>query len=135
MQIGELAKRSGLSRDTLRYYEKLGLLSAPRREAGNAYRRYGADALARLADVQRLKAVGFTLREVRSLLLPADAAHPCADLPAQLAAKIDTVDRQIAALRDVKAALTGVRGRCDGACAAPRGLPSCVAAPSGGGCC
>jgi DNA-binding transcriptional MerR regulator len=139
MLIGELSKRSGLSRDTLRYYEKLGLLTATSRNADNDYKHFGPAALDRLQHVQRLKDVGFTLREVRRLLVDDAASQPCAALPDQLAAKIATLGQQIDALQAAWISLLDVQRRCTGDCAAPNGLPSCVplAAPArvGNPCC
>ena len=67
MQIGQLTKRTGVPTDTIRYYESHGILPAPpRRPSG--YRTYGDDDVARLQFVQRAKALGFTLREIRDLL-------------------------------------------------------------------
>ena len=67
MRVGELAKRSGLSASTLRYYEKLGLLRRAVRNA-SGYREYTKEALDQLALIQRAKELGFSLREIRALL-------------------------------------------------------------------
>src|SRR2546426_185199 len=74
MRIGELAKLAGISTSALRYYEEAGLLGPARRtEAG--YRIYGSEAVGRLQFVQRAKALGLSLQEVRQLL-----ASPLADV-------------------------------------------------------
>jgi DNA-binding transcriptional MerR regulator len=126
MLIGDLSKQSGLSRDTLRYYEKLGLLVAASRNADNDYKHYGRVALERLQHVQRLKDVGFTLREVRQLLVDDAAFQPCANLPGQLATKIEALDQQVEALLAIKASLLDMQRHCTDDCAAPNGLPACV---------
>ena len=65
MKIAELEKKVGLSRDTLRYYEKIGILTPPLR-ASNGYRYYGKTQLKELAFIERGKAIGFTLAEIHS---------------------------------------------------------------------
>ncbi|WP_394223145.1 MerR family transcriptional regulator [Alteromonas gracilis] len=65
MKILEFEKKVGLSRDTLRYYEKIGLLTRPER-ASNGYRNYGQTQINELLFIERGKAIGFTLSEIRS---------------------------------------------------------------------
>ena len=65
MQIAELEQRTGVNRHTLRYYEKAGLLQEVERR-GNNYRDYPEKAVERVAMVRQLKALGFSLREIRS---------------------------------------------------------------------
>ena len=102
MLIGQLSKRAGLTRDTIRYYEKLGLLVSENRNAENDYKNYGRQALHRLEHIQQLKALGFTLREIRGLLAGAGPMHPCRALPAQLAKKLEAIDKQVATLQQLK---------------------------------
>jgi len=68
LRIGELAARAGTSADTVRYYEKLGLLGAADRSDGG-YRLYGLAELGRLQFIRRAKLLGLTLEEIRSLLV------------------------------------------------------------------
>jgi DNA-binding transcriptional MerR regulator len=126
MLIGELAKRSGLSRDTIRYYEKLQLLPRHGPRHDNRYKDYGRPVLARLEQIQQLKVTGFTLREVRQLLVSGDTPHPCANLPQQLARKISAIDQQMATLAQFKSSLTSVLQACNGQCTSADGMPSCV---------
>lgn len=126
MLIGELSKRSGLSRDTIRYYEKLMLLAAANRNVGNDYKNYGYDALERLHHIQQLKDIGFTLREIRQLLAGGGNHHPCRDLPLQLTQKIENIDEKIAALLDFKSSLIKMQRACNGACGILNGIPACV---------
>jgi DNA-binding transcriptional MerR regulator len=139
MLIGELSTCSGVSRDTIRYYEKLSLLSPAGRREHNDYKHYGQAAVQRLRQIQQLKAMGFTLREIRQLLGARDNSHPCAGLPVKLEQKLAEIDRQVAALLSFKASLTGMQAACDGACATPGGMPECVprtmAKPSATRCC
>jgi DNA-binding transcriptional MerR regulator len=69
MRIGELARRTGLSRDTIRFYERRGLLrSAPSSAATNDYRDYPEDAVERLEMIRQAQAAGFTIADLRELL-------------------------------------------------------------------
>ena len=70
MLIGELSKRSGFSRDTIRYYEKIGLIVLPRRaRRENNYKDYPEDVLHTLLAIRKYKDLGFTLEEIRELLV------------------------------------------------------------------
>lgn len=139
MLIGELSKRCGLSRDTIRYYEKLRLIVVGDRVAGNDYKIYGRESLDRLNHIQQLKTVGFTLREIRNLLLADENAHPCKELPHQLAEKIEHVSKQISVLVRVRSSLLEMQRACTGSCSTASGVPSCVpeapAARRAGTCC
>jgi DNA-binding transcriptional MerR regulator len=139
MLIGQLSKRAGLTRDTIRYYEKLGLLVSENRNAENDYKNYGRRALHRLEHIQQLKVLGFTLREIRGLLAGGGPMHPCRALPAQLAKKLEAIDKQVATLQQLKASLLVMRSACNESCATPNGMPACVPAAQpakvASGCC
>ncbi len=69
MLIGEIAEKSDLSRHTIRFYEKLGLIQVPRKSRReNNYKEYPEDTLARLQAIKQLKAIGFTLKETKSII-------------------------------------------------------------------
>jgi DNA-binding transcriptional MerR regulator len=129
--IGQLAKQSGFSRDTIRYYEKLGLIAAQARAAGSSYKAYGPDGLRRLGDIAQLKKAGFTLREIHQL---ASDAAPCRGLPQRVQAKILSLDRKLEELAAYKESLTRVERSCNEDCSTTRGLPDCVI-PAAHGCC
>ncbi|WP_341678288.1 MerR family transcriptional regulator [Niveibacterium sp. SC-1] len=124
MLIGELARATGLSRDTIRFYQRIGLMPAPVRSG--AYARYGAPAMQRLARIQRLKRAGFLLEEIRALLDPRQAASACEALPQRLDQRLQALDAQIAELQAVRAEVALVRGACSGCCASVAGLPGCL---------
>lgn len=126
MLIGELSRCSGLSRDTIRYYEKLLLLTVKNRSAGNQYKNYGREALERLRHIQQLKDIGFTLREIRELLVGEGNTHPCKDLPLQLTQKLEKIDEQVTVLLKFKAPLLGMQKACNGECSTLDGVPPCV---------
>ena len=66
--IGELSRRTGCNIETIRYYERIGLLPKARRESGGRFRRYDAEDIARLRFIRRARQLGFTLDDVRGLL-------------------------------------------------------------------
>lgn len=127
MLIGELSKISGFSRDTIRYYEKLGLLQETKLERQeNNYKNYSAQALAQLGQIRHLKALGFTLVEVAELLEAfSKERKPCVTFPGQLEDKLAKLDEQIVLLNEFKSKLLLLRKVCDGRCENTRGLPDC----------
>lgn len=107
MQIGDLAEASGISRDTLRYYEKRGLLRA--RRAQNGYRDYPPEAVDWLRYIRTAQSLGFTLQEIEAdlpLLADPDSAATTAALRAALQAKLTEIERRIAGLHELRAELT-----------------------------
>jgi DNA-binding transcriptional MerR regulator len=92
---GELAKAAGVSTDTLRHYERKGVLARPKREM-NGYRRYPADALDRVRLVRKALAVGFTLDELAGILRVRDGGGaPCHEVRALAAAKLASIESQL----------------------------------------
>jgi MerR family copper efflux transcriptional regulator len=102
MRIGELAAATGISRDTLRYYEKRGLLAA--RRGGNGYRDYPAEAADWLRYIRTAQALGFTLQEIEAdlPLLAAPAADSAAALRAALREKLAEIERRIDGLQRLR---------------------------------
>ena len=102
-RIGQLATASGVSPDTLRHYERKGVLRRPSRSV-NGYRRYGPDALDRVRLVRRALAVGFTLDELSQVLKVRDhGGAPCRRVRELASDKLTSVEAQLAemsALRD-----------------------------------
>ena len=101
MRIAELEQRTGVSRHTLRYYEKEGLLLEVGRR-GNNYRDYSEKAVQRVGMVRQLKALGFSLKEIREVLdaLRSDSID-CDQGAALMAEKKAAVDRKITELKAV----------------------------------
>jgi DNA-binding transcriptional MerR regulator len=103
VRAGELARAAGVSTDTLRHYERKGVLQKPRRSA-NGYREYPPDALARVLLVRRALAYGFTLGELAQVLRARErGAAPCREVRALAAAKLSDVEArlvELTALRD-----------------------------------
>lgn len=115
MQIGELATRTGFSRDTIRYYEQRGLLAeTDTRRRANGYRDYGPHALARLTWIGILKQHGFSLSEIRMLAPRLEQAADCEDMPAVLADKLADIDARIDELEGFRERLRDALARCRG---------------------
>jgi len=109
MKIGELAAQSGTGIDAIRFYEREGLLASAQRSA-SGYRQFDADALRRLRFIRRAKALGFSLEEIAELL--SLSTHDEADmqpLAQAVDAKLHDIDRRIAELTRMRAALAGLR--------------------------
>jgi len=111
--IGALSKHTGTNIETVRYYERVGLLPAPARSSGG-YRLYGTDHLKRLNFIRRARALGFSLAEVRKLLTLADQRRrPCADVRIVAAAHLQDVKAKIADLRQMQRVLKDTVARCE----------------------
>ncbi len=105
LAAGELARAAGVSTDTLRHYERKGVLPRPPR-ASNGYRRYPPEALARVLLVRRALAFGFTLDELARVLSVRDrGAAPCKEVRALAAAKLAEVEEQLAQLAELRGEL------------------------------
>lgn len=114
MKIGELSRRAGVNVQTVRYYERRGLLTPANRRA-SGYREYESDALDRLHFIKRAQELGFTLAEIGDLLaLRLDPHTPAAAVKARANAKIDDIDRKIHDLERIRHALVHLAGRCRG---------------------
>lgn len=127
MLIGKLALSSGVSRDTIRYYEKVGLIQLGKDDRrDNHYKEYPPEALQRLTQIGQLKKLGFTLAEMKELFeaLAIDASV-CNALPEQLDQKLDELQRKISLLENYKQKLIAVRDACSPGCGTKNGLPSC----------
>jgi len=112
LEIGKLAKRGGVGIDTVRYYERNGLL-APQSRLASGYRRYGQLELARLRFIRRAKALGFTLKEVKELLA-LSAQRDVGRVKRSAQAKLVDVERRIAALERVRDGLAKLIEACPG---------------------
>jgi Cu(I)-responsive transcriptional regulator len=114
MKISELARRSGVGIDTVRYYERERLLPPPPRLA-SGYRSYAAEDMQRIRFVRRAKALGFTLPEIRDLLaLAGDSSRDMAALKATAQQKLHDIDGKLADLQRMRAALSAVIEACPG---------------------
>ncbi|MFQ5747036.1 MAG: heavy metal-responsive transcriptional regulator [Gemmatimonadota bacterium] len=115
MRIGELAKLAGVTPDTVRYYEREGLLAAaPRTPSG--YRDYGPEALDDLRFIRKAQALGLKLADVREVLeISAGGRPPCEHVRATVTARLEEVEARLRELRALRATLRETLVRLDGA--------------------
>ena len=114
MKIGELAKKAGCRVETVRYYEREGLLPAPARSEGN-YRLYGAQHLERLVFIRNCRTLDMTLEEIQRLLALRDLPHEsCAGINSLVDEHIEHVQARIDSLQALRGQLTELRDRCNG---------------------
>lgn len=114
LTIGKLASAAGVGVETLRFYEREGLLPKPPRKR-SGYRRYPPDAVARVQFIRRAKELGFTLKEIQELLeLRIDPHKSCADVRSLARAKIVDVEEKMADLSRIKVALENLARACRG---------------------
>lgn len=109
---GTLALRAGVGVQTVRYYERKGLLS-PRARLASGYRRYSAVELARIRFIRRAQALGFSLKEIRELLT-LSAHRDIARVRRSAQAKLTVVEERIVALGKVRDALSSLVAACPG---------------------
>jgi len=114
MNIGALAKTTGIAAKTIRYYESVGLLAAPARSEGN-YRVYGERDEATLRFVQRARHLGFSIKEVGDLVaLWRDQHRASADVRALATAHLGEIERKLGELEAMRATLRHLIRRCHG---------------------
>ena len=112
LTIGLLAQRTGTKVETIRFYEKCGLLPKPSRTAGN-YRAYAPAHLNRLSFIRRARDLGFSLDQIRALLdLSDDRDRPCEAVDAIAKEHLAEVDRKIADLRALRRELDSMIDQC-----------------------
>jgi DNA-binding transcriptional MerR regulator len=116
LTIGRAARESGLTSDTLRYYERRRLIQRPRRSRGG-YRLYDERALNRLRLIRHARSIGFSLDEIAAIFARRNGVAECANVRELLAGKIEELNERIAAMMQFRAALAGYRSRCDRAIA------------------
>lgn len=113
MKIGELARLTHCQVETIRYYEREGLLAAPERSEGN-YRVYDDGHVERLTFIRNCRGLDMTLDEIRSLLaLREEPRRNCAEVNSLIDAHIDHVQARITSLQALQAQLVALRGRCN----------------------
>ncbi|MGY4828559.1 Hg(II)-responsive transcriptional regulator [Sphaerotilaceae bacterium SBD11-9] len=111
LTIGRLAAEAGVNVETIRYYQRRGLMSEPAKPM-NGQRRYADDAVKRVRFIKRAQVLGFTLEEIASLL-ELDEAHACAETRDLAAHKLEVIDSKLADLKAMRKALTSLLRECD----------------------
>jgi MerR family copper efflux transcriptional regulator len=114
LTIGTVARRVGVAIDTIRFYEREGLLPEPQRRA-SGYRSYDDGAVAQLRFIRRAKALGFTLEEIRELLaLSTDRQHGVKSVKQRAQRRLTALDERIAELTRVRDGLAQLIAACPG---------------------
>ena len=114
LTIGQLAKRADVGVETVRFYEREGLLEEPDRRA-SGYRQYDEGVVRRLEFIRRAKELGFTLKEIKELLsLKLDPSTTCAEVKERAETKIEDIESKIRTLQRMKRALVKVTKSCSG---------------------
>lgn len=113
LRIGDLAARSGFSRDAIRYYERIGLLGvAPRTDAG--YRVYGEQTLRRLRVIGNARRFGFSLSEIREFMKVRDAGGaPCAAVRRAAEKRLAEVNNELSHLAELRDAMSRTLSQWD----------------------
>jgi MerR family mercuric resistance operon transcriptional regulator len=111
LTIGRLAAAAGVNVETIRYYQRRGLMTAPEKPI-NGQRRYAVDAVRRVRFIKRAQVLGFTLEEIGSLL-ELDEAHACAETRELAARKVKVIEDKLADLKAMRKALSSLVQECD----------------------
>ena len=114
LSIGQVARRAGVGVETVRFYEREGLLEEPPRRA-SGYRQYSEQVVMRLHFIKRAKQLGFSLKEISELLLlRVDAQTTCEEVKQRKEAKLAEVERKLVELQRMRQALLQVGSLCTG---------------------
>lgn len=114
MTIGQVARQAGVGVETVRFYERMGLIDEPPRP-DSGYRQYSPGVVIRIQFIKRAKELGFSLKEIQELLiLRVDPETTCADMKRRTEAKITAIERKIEDLSRMKQALVKAVGLCSG---------------------
>ena len=117
LTIGELAKKAHVNLETIRYYEREGLMAEPPRTAGG-HRFYTPGAAKHLYFIKHAQKLGFTLAEIKGMLeLRRDSGQLCTEAVHQVETKIEEVQKKIHHLKAIQRALKRMKDSCDGLCA------------------
>ena len=110
--IGQVAKQAGVNVETIRYYERQGLISEPPRRA-SGYRQYSSDDVKRIQFIKRAQTLGFSLKEIVDLLgLRIEPDTACDELRIQAEQKIASIDEKIQTLERMKQVLAELVAAC-----------------------
>lgn len=112
MTIGQVAKETGVRVETIRFYEKEGLINEPERNP-SGYRQYPAETVQRVLFIQRAKAIGFTLKEISDLLsIQTKPDACCGDVLDKAATKVEQIEAKISELQRMKDTLQKLTKQC-----------------------
>jgi Hg(II)-responsive transcriptional regulator len=113
LRIGQVAKRAGVGVETVRFYERKGLIEDPPRRA-SGYRQYPEDVIPRIRFIRRAGELGFSLKEIQELLdLRAESTARGGAVRDRTEAKVREIEARITDLKSIRSVLTGLTARCD----------------------
>ena len=113
--ISKAAKRAGVGVETIRFYERKGLIQQPLKPQDGGYRTYPIETVQRIKFVRQAQEIGFSLREIEELLsLRADPSADCSDVRERAVAKLEEVDRKMEQLGRIRSALNELIAACPG---------------------
>ena len=112
MTIGKIAKRAEVGVETIRFYERVGLIQTPPRKA-SGYRQFPPETVQRIRFIRRAKELGFTLKEIRNLLeLRTRPGQSCDDVQTRALEKITDIDQRITSLKRMRSSLENLVHAC-----------------------
>lgn len=128
MLIGELSERTGLSRDTIRFYEKEGLIAVGRKERRfNNYKEYSEETFQKLVTIKRIKGFGFTLNETAEFLQLIDSnAASCDNVAAKIGDKVELITQKIKELELLKSSMIESVQTCVTCCQPASATENCA---------
>lgn len=118
MQIKDIAQKSGFSKDTIRYYEKIGLIKLDKKQRGsNNYRIYDEATLQQLLRIKQMKNIGFTLNEIKALIRMDELDWiSCDSVGLIVKPKLEKIEEQLQILQKKKSRLLDLMDTCQGNC-------------------
>ena len=115
MTIGKAARNAGVGVETIRFYQRKGLIAQPPKPRSSGFRSYPRETIERIRFIRQAQELGFSLREVNELLsLQAHPSADCTDVREQARAKLDEVNQKVAHLQNIAAALRDLIAACPG---------------------
>ncbi len=115
MTISKIAKEAGVGVETIRFYERKGLVDQPPKPSSGSFRVYPAETAGRIRFIRQAQELGFSLREIKELLsLRTDPTTDCADVRERAQAKLDEVKRKVAQMKGIQTALEQLIAACPG---------------------
>ena len=115
MTISKIAKESGVGVETVRFYERKGLVQQPPKPSTGGYRIYPAETVERIRFIRQAQELGFSLREIKELLsLRTDPATDCADVRERAQVKLNEITRKIDLMKGIQTALEKLIAACPG---------------------
>lgn len=115
MTIGKAAIETGVGVETIRFYERIGLIEQPPKPSGAGFRVYPRETLQRVCFIRQAQEIGFSLREITELLaLRSDPSSDCSEVRGQATLKLAEVNRKITQLENIRGALEDLIAACPG---------------------